>query len=79
MLRSNFSRTTSAAMPRDNRGMAATVVEGTAPKLVQVNAGKLFRIASNISDSRKDGTFFHLYEPRTQNTPPRTQGQNQNP
>jgi len=45
-------------MPCDNRGMAATVVGGTAPKLVQVNAGKLFRIASNISDSRKDGTKF---------------------
>jgi len=47
-------------MPCDNRGMAATVVEGTAPKLVQVNAGKLFRIASNISDSRKDGTVLRM-------------------
>lgn len=37
--------------------MAATVEEGTAPKLVLVNAGKLFPIASVNRDSRKDGTL----------------------
>ena len=38
--------------------MAATVEEGTAPKLVQVIAGKPVQIASNTGDSRKDGTNF---------------------
>lgn len=37
--------------------MAATVEEGTAPKLVLVNAGKQFPIASVNRDSRKDGTL----------------------
>ena len=40
------------------KGMAATVEEGTAPKLVQVIAGKPFQIASNTGDSRRDGTNF---------------------
>ncbi len=34
----NFSRSTSAEMPCDNRTMAATVEEGTAPNTVQANA-----------------------------------------
>ena len=45
-------------MTCDNRGMAATVEEGTAPKLVLVNAGKQFPIASVNRDSRKDGSKF---------------------
>lgn len=53
----NFSRSTSSEMTCDNQGMAATVEEGTAPKLVLVNAGKQFPIASVNSDSRKDGNL----------------------
>jgi hypothetical protein len=51
----NFYRSTPPEMVA--QGMAATVEEGTAQKLVSVNAGNQFPIASVNRDSRKDGNF----------------------
>jgi hypothetical protein len=52
----NFYRSTPPEMAA--QGMAATVEEGTAQKLVSVNAGNQFPIASVNRDSRKDGINF---------------------
>lgn len=56
----DFSRSTSRESGCDNRRMAATVEEGTAQKLVSVNAGNQFPIASVNRDSRKDGINFQM-------------------
>lgn len=54
-----FSRTTSALNPPcDNQRMAATVVEGTARKLVSTVNARTQRQSQFTGDSRKDGSFL---------------------
>ena len=50
-----FSRSASAAMPGDNRRMAATAEEGTAHKLVTCKCGRTMPNSEDRGDSRKDG------------------------
>jgi len=52
-----FSRSASAAMPRDNRRVAATAEEGTARKHVRTVNARTQRKSMFKGDSRKDGTF----------------------
>lgn len=51
----NFPRSTSAVMPRDNQGVAATVEEGTARKLVTRKCARPMSKSEDRGDSRKDG------------------------
>lgn len=51
----DFSHSASAAMPGDNRRMAATAEEGTAHKLVTCKCGRTMPNSEERGDSRKDG------------------------
>jgi hypothetical protein len=50
----DFSRATSPAMACDNRGMAATVAEGTARKLLSRKCGRTMTKSEDRGDSSEE-------------------------